>query len=154
MQTWPKFGPGMGHTGHVGPVASHSWGGRWRRVSPVGPIQTRADAMHRSAEDALISWYGWQWGWKQKDREAWNKSASREGACDVGKRDKYLWEDWREPWRTSMTTSKFKVQTQLFRENHTCDVLVVVTGSIYQGLIKASRSELGVIMSLSSLSRL
>jgi hypothetical protein len=53
-----------------------------------------------------------------------------------------------------MTTLKFKVQTQLFRENHTCDVLVVVTGSIYQGLIKASRSELGVIMSISSLSHL
>jgi hypothetical protein len=30
------------------------WGGRWRRVGPVGPFQTRVDAMRRQLEMPLL----------------------------------------------------------------------------------------------------
>jgi hypothetical protein len=52
-QTWLQFGPGMGRAGHVGPVASHGWGGRWRRAGPVGRVRMHADTMRRPARDAL-----------------------------------------------------------------------------------------------------
>jgi hypothetical protein len=45
----------MGRAGRVDPDASHRWSARNRLSRPVGPIQTRADAMRRPAGDSLTT---------------------------------------------------------------------------------------------------
>jgi hypothetical protein len=52
-QTWPKFMPGIGRVGRVGPDASYHWGGRRRRAGPFRSVRMGANSMRQPAGDAL-----------------------------------------------------------------------------------------------------